>query len=272
MSACCLPEEPLPSRPERGLAVSWSLAAGRPVRSLVAGTAREGVPELVVVPGLGALGYLVPLVTACAAWTRVHLVDLPGFGHRTTARLPGDLSTVSRALSAWLAAPGTDGAGLGQPVLLLGHSTGAQAALRAALTGPGRVDRLVLAGVTFAPQTRRTGPLARRVLRTLPHEQTGQVPAVLPYYRRGLRRLPALLASSLADAPDTTVEALIPPLLVLRGEHDRLCSADWAAQLAARAPDGRAHTLPGAHNFPWTVPELTSQVLRDACRPPQTGR
>ena len=77
----------------------WHLVGGRPVRSLVAGT---GAPELVVVPGLGALGYLVPMVAACAVWTRVHLLDLPGFGARTTARLPADLPAVSAALGGWL--------------------------------------------------------------------------------------------------------------------------------------------------------------------------
>ena len=126
----------------------WDLVDGRPVRSLVTGT---GSQELVVVPGLGALGYLLPLVRACASWARVHLLDLPGFGARTTARLPADLPAVSAALRAWLdRVPDA-------PVVLLGHSTRAQAALHAARAVPGR--RLVLAGATFPPHARRPWPL-----------------------------------------------------------------------------------------------------------------
>ena len=233
------------------------------MRSLSAGERRPDVPELVVVPGLGALGYLTPLVRACASWTRAHLLDLPGFGHPLTARLPADLGTVTGVLRAWLAAVPTG------PVVLLGHSTGAQAAARAAHE---RVCLLVLAGATFPPPARRPAALVARVARTLPHEQAGQVPAVLPYYRRGRSGLLALLGSALHDAPEQAVSALQPPLLVLRGREDHLCDASWAATLAATAPDGRTRTLPGAHNAPYTVPELTSQVLHDAVRGPSCLR
>lgn len=265
----------MPSRPEAGLAVRWRLVGGRPVRSLVTGTARAGIPELVLVPGLGAAGYLVPVARACAGWTRVHLLDLPGFGHRVSARLPADLVSTARTLTDWLAAvpdaQEPDAAGPDAPVLLLGHSTGAQVALRAALDDPRPVGRLVLAGASFAPGQRRLARLAGPVARTLPHEQSGELPAVLPYYRRGLRRLPALLGSALADAPEEALGALAPPLLVLRGEHDRLCPARWATALAGRAPDGRALQLPGGHNFPWTAPELTAQVLHAAAGAPPTA-
>jgi len=256
-------EDPLRSRPEHGLDVAWHLVDGRPVRSLRTGTARPDVPELVVVPGLGALGYLVPMARACAAWTRVTLLDLPGFGHPLTARLPADLASMAEAVTAWLATVPTG------PVALLGHSTGAQAVLHAQSD---RVALLVLAGVTFPPSARRAGPLVARVLRTLPHEQLGQVRAVLPYYRRGRRGLPTLVATALQDAPEDRVPAVRAPLLVVRGRKDSLCDAAWAAALAGRAASARLVTLPGAHNAPFTVPELTSQVLLDACTPVRAGR
>jgi pimeloyl-ACP methyl ester carboxylesterase len=226
------------------------------VRSLSAGAVRPDAPELVLVPGLGALGYLVPLVRACAWWTRVHLLDLPGFGSPLTAPLPADLGTVAHLVTGWLAeVPAA-------PVVLLGHSTGAQAVLRAAHD---RVALLVLAGATFPPPARRGGKLLARVARTLPHEQLGQLPAVLPYYRRGARRLPSLLGSGLRDAPEQAVAGVVPPVLVVRGQDDHLCDAGWATALATLAPQARLVTLPGAHNAPYTWPALTSQVLRDAC-------
>jgi pimeloyl-ACP methyl ester carboxylesterase len=248
----------VPSRVERGLDVRWHLAGTRPVRSLVTGRAVDGVPELVVAPGLGALGYLLPLVRACAGWTRVTLLDLPGFGHPMTARLPADLASVTATLAVWL-----DDV-VDVPVVLLGQSTGAQSALRAALAAPQAVAQLVLAGATFPPRSRSWGPLAGRTARTVVHERPGELPAVLPYYVRGRHGLLDLLRSALADRPEDAVPAAEPPVLVLRGRRDRLCPQDWAADLAARAPRGRLAVLPGAHNFVWTATEAASRLLRDA--------
>jgi pimeloyl-ACP methyl ester carboxylesterase len=237
--------------------VRWHLVDGRPVRSLVTGCPSpampsSGVPELVVVPGLGALGYLLPFVRACAGWTRVHLLDLPGFGARTTSRLPAGLTPVGAALGAWLEqVPDA-------PVVLLGHSTGAQLALLAARARPERVSRLVLAGATFPPQARRALPLLRRVLRTLPHERLAELPAVLPYYGRGRGRLLELLRSGLADAPST--DGLAAPV-VLRGARDHLCPPAWAAHLAAGGP---VVELPGGHNALFVFPEQASAAVHAA--------
>lgn len=228
----------------------WHHVAGRPVRSLVRGDQRAGVPELVVVPGLGALGYLLPTVRVCASWTRVHLLDVPGFGQPRTAGQPADLDAVGRTVAAWLTEVPH------RPVLLLGHSTGAQAALRAALAAPSAVHALALGGATFSPDARRVPRLLQQVLRTLPHEQAGELPAVLPCYLRGRRRLPELLRTALADRPEDAVLRLADRPVVLRGRYDHLCPPEWAARL------GEVQELPGAHNVPYTHPEQVSQALR----------
>ena len=224
------------------------------MRSLVVGSPRAGVPEIAVVPGLGALGYLLPAVQACGSWTRVHLLDVPGFGDRRTARLPADLASVAQTVASWLAQAG--------PCVLLGHSTGAQAALRVALAHPGLVQGVVLAGATFPPQARRALPLLGRVLRTLPHEQPGELPAVLPYYLRGARRLPQLLRTALNDRPEDAAPAVTVPLLVLRGRYDHLCPQEWAERLAGLAPHADLRVVPGGHNAPYTHPRETSDALR----------
>ena len=249
-------EAVLPSWSERDLGVCWTTLPTRLVRSLVAGTPRAGVPELVVVPGLGALGYLLPTVRACATWTRVHLLDVPGFGHRATAGLPADLASAADTVAAWLAAAAP------ARVLLLGHSTGSQSALRAAVTRPGAVEQLVLAGATFAPHARRFPPLLRDVARTLVHEQLGELPAVLPDYARGGRGVAVLLRSALADRPEDAVGDVPSRVTVLRGAHDHLCPRDWAQELADRAQDGRVVVLPGGHNVPYTCPTGMAQALR----------
>lgn len=230
----------------------WTTVGGRQVRSLRTGERRAGVPPLVVVPGLGALGYLAPTVRACAAWTEVHLLDVPGFGHSRTQQEPADLTSVAAVVAGWLR----------EPVLLFGHSTGAQVALRAALLAPDRVTGLVLGGITFPPRLRPVGSLLWAVARTLPHERPAELPAVAPYYLRGLRGgLGALLRSGLADRPEDHVHRVTAPLTVVRGEHDHLCPRSWAERLAAR---GRLVQLPGGHNDVWRFPELASSALRAA--------
>ena len=237
------------------VAEAWHPVPGRRVRSLAAGAPRTGVPELVLVPGLGALGYLLPLVRSAAGRTRVHLLDVPGFGHRTTAACPAALADVAAATAAWLADA------LPAPVLLAGHSTGAQAALRAALAVPDRVAGLALLGPTFPPELRRWGPLAAAAGRTASHERLGEVPATLPDYLRGRRRVLELLRTAMADAPEARVAGVGCPVLVARGARDRVSPGAWAQRLAGGAREGRAVTLPGAHNTPWTHPDATAGAL-----------
>lgn len=237
----------------------WSFL-DRPMRSLWAGATRPSTPEVVIVPGLGALGYLLPTVRACGSWTRVHLLDVPGFGHRSTARCPATLADTAAAAAMWLRqVPG-------RPVLLVGHSTGAQAALRAALAVPERVVGLCLAGVTFPPEARHWWTLTRLAVRTARHEPMGLVPATFPEYLRGRGGVTTLLRTAMADRPEDAIGPVACAVFVGRGEHDAVCSAAWATRLAAEAADGRTTVLPGAHNFTFSHPGAASAWLRSAAR------
>lgn len=236
----------------------WYDIGARRLRALESGAPRNTAPELVIVPGLGALGYLLPTVRACGTWTRVHLLDVPGFGHPWTARSPAGLADVADVVGRWLAARGP------RRVALLGHSTGAQAALRAALAVPEQLDAVILAGPTFPPAARRWRPLLRRVARTLPYESFGVVRATLPEYLRGRRRVLTFLRTSMSDAPEHRVGDLSIPVIVMRGEHDALADSRWTAGLAARARSGTVVTVPGAHNFTFTHPAETATALRGA--------
>src|SRR3954468_12815844 len=108
----------------------------------VAGGRGGATPEAVFLPGLGAPGYLMPWVRRVASWTRVTVLDLPGWRWGRARHCPPTLDGVAEAAVAWL---GTRR----RPVVLVGHSTAAQSAALVADRAPELLAGLVLAGPTF---------------------------------------------------------------------------------------------------------------------------
>ncbi len=230
----------------------------RPVRLFVAG-AITGLPEVVLVPGLGAPGYLAPWVDRIGSWTRATVLDLPGWrwGRARTCR--PTLTGVSEAAARWLVERDR------RDVVLIGHSTGAQAVLRTALLVPDRLAGLVLAGPTFDPAARTVGRLLGRAAGTLIHERPAELPAVLPSYLHGGPGVPRFLLNALPDRPEARIGQLKVPVLVMTGQRDGFAPPAWAHRLAELA-GGRCTVLPGAHNACFPYPELADAALREAVR------
>jgi pimeloyl-ACP methyl ester carboxylesterase len=239
--------------------VRWDDVDGRRVRSLRAGRGDAGEPPVVLVPGLGALGYLIDTLHGCSAWTRTALLDVPGFGHHRPRPCAPVLPDVTALTARWLRLV------IGRPAVLFGHSTGAQVALHIASAVPELVTALVLAGPTFPPALRTAGPLARAVPRDLRYESPGLVPANLPYFvRGGPISLARFLRSAQHDRPEDLIASVRCPVTVVRGQHDAFCPAAWAGELAASALNGQLVTVPGAHTFPHGRGGLTAAVVARA--------
>ncbi|HEX8626895.1 MAG TPA: alpha/beta hydrolase, partial [Catenuloplanes sp.] len=151
------------------------------------------------------------------------------------------------------------------PVVLAGHSTGAQAALRAALAAPDSVAALLLAGPTFAPQTRRTAHLVRAWARTTRREPSSGAAAVAGEYRRaGVRALTRYVRSGLRDRPEDILARVGCPVLLATGQHDHFAPPGWVRRLATIASDGRAVTVAGAHAFPYSHPDRFADLVAEA--------
>ena len=226
------------------------------MRTLASGRARLGVPPVLLIPGLGSVGYMFELLHACGGWTDTRLLDLPGFGRRETADLPADLDALAATLVDAL--PRT-------PAVLVGHSTGSQLALRAAVEAPARVAGLVLVGPTFEPAARSARALLLRNTRTSIFEPPGQMRYTLPDYLRGGRRFGEYLRSAMADRPEERIGRVAVPVFASRGRHDHFSSQPWVQWLADAAPQGRARTLPGAHNVPYVHPGAVALLAGEAC-------
>ncbi|MFC6088005.1 alpha/beta fold hydrolase [Saccharothrix lopnurensis] len=232
------------------------------VRSLEAGSGREDGPVVVLVPGLGALGYLTDAPAGCGGWARSFLLDLPGFGHRRPRPCAAEVRAVASAAARWLDLVVGD-----TPVVLVGHSTGAQAALHVAADHPDRVGALVLMGPTFPPEQRRFPALFRAHFRNSRREPPGLVPVTVPYYLRGgPRDLARFVRSAQHDRPEQVITGVRCPTLLVRGEHDAFSPRGWVERLAEAARDGWAETTAGAHTFPHQHGGATSALIARAAR------
>ena len=170
---------------------------GRPIRSLSAGDIHDH-PEVVLLAGLGAPGYLAPWARESSQWTRASIVDLPGWRDGRAQACPPTLAAMALALAHWLEATER------RDIVLLGHTTGAQAVLKTAQLIPELIRGLVLAGPTLDPDARTMPALLRRAIRALPHEVPAELPAVIPsYIASGGRPLLRLIRSAMADRPRT---------------------------------------------------------------------
>jgi pimeloyl-ACP methyl ester carboxylesterase len=172
---------------------------------------------------------------------------------------------------------------------VLGHSAGANLALRYTERHPGRVARLVLAapslfavGVPVPGEARRAAALLRRdepwfeeAFAALEEIVAGRATAdrwqaVAPFAygrwdeaarahhaageRQRDQRAAAVFGSEGAFDPDATRAALARfprPVLVLAGELDLNSPPGPVAELAALFPDARLVVQPGSGHFPW---------------------
>jgi pimeloyl-ACP methyl ester carboxylesterase len=158
------------------------------------------------------------------------------------------------------------------PVLLVGHSQSCQVVVAAA--GDPRVAGLVLLGPTTDPRLRSAVGLARRWLATAVGERWPRALLVLPQWlRTGPRAMSRLWAALSPDRIDARLRSVRVPVTVVRGTRDRLCPHDWAAVVAAAAPQGRLVEIPGAaHLTPMTHPERVAALVREAAGRTGAGR
>jgi pimeloyl-ACP methyl ester carboxylesterase len=240
------------------------------VRSLVAEPTPVGAQvDVVIIPGLGALGYLTRLCAALAVvGARCTLLDLPGFGSRRPLAAEPTVAGVADTVAEWLNRRTSD-----RPVILLGHSSGAQAAVRTARSTNRELAGLVLAGPTFAPAQRQLGAALVCAAAALRRDPPTEL-RILRDYLRGGRDVLTLLRSALDDRPEDAMPGLGLPLLLTAGSADSLAPYSWLCALAeaARPAPAKVVRLPGSHNNVFTHPEAVAGLVMRCLgegRPPE---
>jgi pimeloyl-ACP methyl ester carboxylesterase len=223
---------------------------GRRVLERVGG--RNDAPPLVLVHGLGVRGrYLMPVAERLASDYRVAIPDLPD--------VPVDVPGRRAALSDWMRAAGIARAPL------LANSLGCQIAVDLAVTAPELVEALVLVGPTVDPAARSLLRQALRLVVTAAHERPAlDALVVAEYASHPLATLRAARAM-LADRIEEKLPSVEAPVLVVRGEHDRIVPQAWAEEVA-RLARGRLEVLPGGHALNFTSPDELARVVRSFLR------
>ncbi|MDV3220867.1 alpha/beta hydrolase [Intrasporangium sp.] len=233
------------------------------VRSLHHGAqAAEGPhdPGLVVLlPGLGLPGYTLPTAAAIASrGVECAVLDVPGYGSSEPRSSRPTIDAIGSVAAQWILQEAAN-----RPVVVLGHSTGAQAALTSALGLQTHRRRLalVLAGPTFRPEHRRV----LRLIAATPFAYRDDRLAEIDIMEvlRARSDLVRLVASGLRDVPEDRVAGLFAPLSVMAGEHDSYAPPGWLSLLAASAVGSavvRTSIIGGSHNNLYTHPDEVADV------------
>lgn len=244
-----------------GFSSRWRTVRGLRMHALLSDGGQE--PPAVLLPGLvTASRSMVPLARALVPrGIRVWIPDPPGFGYSDKPRRGLPISEQASLVAEWLAATGC------QPVRVLGNSFGCQVAAALAAGHPGLVERLVLLSPTVAPAVRQrlswlrvlpapagnclrpAGRRRARLLRRL-HSALGEEPPLrilnlADYSCASLLRAAGTLRSAVLEPIEQPLAHAGVPVLVIRGERDRLSSSGWAGRLARLVPDGELALLPG---------------------------
>lgn len=245
---------------------AWERLGNRTVHSWTATVrgSRTG-PVVVLLPGLGLPAYAAPTVRTLAARGATSvLLDLPGFGERGPLGARTDVHAIGRMAARWILRCHP-----GRRLIVVGHSTGAQAALTTALAIQEERPQaeLVMAGPTFTPRHRRLGPLLVAAPRAY-REDTLRELRVLPAVARGRLGVWKMLRSGMADAPERRIADLRLGVTLTAGESDAFAPGWWLRMLAASAGSAAYAVVaraPGSHNNLFTHPgELADLILGSA--------
>jgi pimeloyl-ACP methyl ester carboxylesterase len=227
------------------------------VRTITAGRI-SALPEVVLLPGLGNLSYVDKWVAKSSVWTKITVLDLPGWRHGGASSCTPTVEGIASAATRWL--KNNDK----RDLILLGHSSGAQSAIRVAVEVPERLTGLILAGPVCTPDARSFIRALRRLLPTLKYESRDELRTLaLTVHGSGLRPMAHLVRSSLRDEPEAYVVKVRVPAVVFTGQHDGLASPEWSQSLAKlmRAP---CLIHAGAHNGCFVHPDEIDQTLHEA--------
>ena len=224
-------------------------------------------PVFVLVHGIGmSHRYLDRLHSELASAGAVHSVDLPGFGKAPKPEHGVTIEQYADYLGELLPLISD------RPVVLVGHSMGAQFATETATRYAALVSHLVLIGGVTDPARGSVLLQALDLARDTTREPLDGTLIVLgDYLRCGPRWYLTTLRPMLAYRTDLRLRDVSAATLVIRGEDDPVSRHDWGVRLAAAAPLGRLLELPGRHLVQFSAASATAAGILEHAGTPSRG-
>jgi pimeloyl-ACP methyl ester carboxylesterase len=196
---------------------------------------------IVLIHGLSSSRTLKPLIRSLGTRRPVFAPDLPGFGMSDQPTHPLDIPGLADALRRWLLDNEL------APAIVVGVAFGCQVAVDLAAAYPAAVDRLVLVGPMFDPETRTPARLAMRWARNAPRSSPRLAPTIVhDFIDAGPWRSVRTLRKALDDPIEPKLGEIEAPTLVVRPERDHLVRAAWTERVAKLIPDSQLVVLPKA--------------------------
>lgn len=219
-----------------------------------------GGPVFLLVHGIG-MGRVVfaDVAEILAEHGLVITVDLPGFGDSPEPDRARTIAESGDVIAAFARDLGLS------PVVLVGHSMGAQVVAEAAARHPGLTESLVLIAPSVNPAERTVRLQGLRMMQDLWNEH----PKVLflgttQYMKAGPRWFAKKLRVMLEHRLEETLPRVRARTLVLRGETDPVTPRDWAQRIVELLPDGRLEEIEGrGHEALISDPEPVATLIRE---------
>jgi 2-hydroxy-6-oxonona-2,4-dienedioate hydrolase len=213
---------------------------------------------VVLVHGFVLAGdYMMPVARMLSSFCRTHVMDLPGYGlsEPPTGRL--DLPCLTDSLAEWMDAMKLCKASF------IGNSFGCQVLIEFAGRHKAFVERLVLQGPTVDPHARTLFKQMVRLMKNSRLESPGLGTVMLrDYWRAGWRGITASARMALGDRPETKLQAITAPTLIVRGSRDVLVPQAWAESMVRLLPQGELLVMPGlAHTIVYTAPMRFAEAI-----------
>ena len=225
-----------------------------------------GRPPIVLVHGIGmSHRYFARLHKLLAQDHSVYSIDLPGFGGLRKPRRDASIEAMAEGLADVIASL------VAGPVVLVGHSMGAQWVVETALQREELVSHAVIVG-PVTDDRHRTLPAQLRALALDTLRETPSINAIVftDYLRCGVSWYLTQVRRMLRYPIEERVPRLRVPLLIIRGERDPIAGLEWCRRLR-RAGNAVLVAVPGhAHVVQQSAPKAVAAPLQ-ALSPTGTG-
>lgn len=232
---------------------------GLRVFSRVSEAAAEGdSPPVVHIHGFGISGrYLVPTATRLAAYSPVHVPDLPGHGRSESPPRLLTIRGLADALAGYLDAVDVPRA------VLLGNSLGCLVAAEFAHRYPGRVQCAILVSPAGGPQNRPLPRGAVQLLRDSIREPAALARIAVPdYLRYGLLNSLRMFRGMAHYPLEDRLSQMPVPFLGVVGLRDPLVSVDKMTRIFHSPADMElVYQFDAAHAINFSHPDALARIV-----------